>query len=221
MVIAHNIAAISNQLPARVTLICVSKYHPIEAIKEAYNAGQRHFGESRVQELVKKQAQLPQDIVWHYIGHIQTNKIKQLLPLVSFIHGVDSVNHLLAIDSEAKKTGKVVSCLLQVHIAQEDSKFGFSEDELLGFLQSNALKVLQNTRICGLMGMATYTTNTEQIRTEFAGLQQLFEQLKRSIFVNNDAFCELSMGMSDDYPIAIEAGSTMVRIGSRIFGPRI
>lgn len=199
----------------------MSKFHPASAIQEAYEAGQRVFGESKVQELIEKQAQLPADIEWHFIGHLQTNKIKQLLPYVQLIHGVDSAKLLLEINKEAKKKGLLVNCLLQVHIAQEETKFGFSAEELLHFLQSEPFYQLKHVRISGLMGMATNTTNIETIRAEFKSLKSVFDQLKTSVFSSQNTFTELSIGMSSDYQIAIEEGSTMVRIGSAIFGPRL
>lgn len=221
MSISHNIQYLKANLPAQVQLVCVSKFHPITTILEAYNAGQRIFGESKVQELTEKQAQLPADIAWHFIGHLQSNKIKYIIPFVSLIHGVDSPKLLVEINKEAEKQGCKVNCLLQLHIAQEETKFGFSKEELLAFVQSEIYKQLKSVTICGLMGMATYTDNTELVREEFCGLKNLFDELKSSIFSTNESFKELSIGMSDDYKIAIEEGSTMVRIGSAIFGPRL
>jgi len=203
-----------------VQLVCVSKFNPKESILEAYETGERIFGESKVQELCDKQETLPQDICWHFIGHLQTNKIKYIVPFVSLIHGVDSFKLLAEIDKQAAKTGKTVNCLLQIHIAQEETKFGFSADELLEMLRVGEWQGLKNIRICGLMGMATFTDNHEKIRTEFRGLKMLFEQVKTTYFASDPSFCELSMGMSDDYQIAIEEGSTMVRVGSLIFGTR-
>lgn len=219
--ITHNINYFKANLPAQVQLVCVSKFHPISAIQEAYNTGQRIFGESKVQELMEKHAQLPSDIVWHFIGHLQSNKIKNLIPFVTLIHGVDSAKLLVEIDKEAKKHGCTVNCLLQVHIAQETTKFGFSREELLEFVESEIGKQLQHVTICGLMGMATYTDNAAIIRKEFSGLKSLFDELKSTVFSTNELFKELSMGMSDDYKIAVEEGSTMIRIGSAIFGPRL
>ena len=220
MSIAQNIQEIRKNIPQNVSLVCVSKFHPENAILEAYNCGERIFGESRVQELLAKQTKLPADIQWHFIGHLQSNKIKLILPTVSLIHGVDSSNLLKEINSRALKAGRVVSCLLQVHIAREETKFGFSIEEIHQMLSGIEFGSLENVQINGLMGMATLTDDKEQIRAEFRTLRQLFDELKREYFQNNENFCELSMGMSDDYQIAIDEGSTMVRIGSSIFGMR-
>lgn len=220
MSIAQNIQEIRKNIPANVSLVCVSKFHPENAILEAYNCGERIFGESRVQELLAKQTKLPADIQWHFIGHLQSNKIKLILPTVSLIHGVDSFNLLKEINSRALKAGRVVSCLLQVHIAREETKFGFSIEEIHQMLSGIEFGSLENVQINGLMGMATLTDDKEQIRAEFRTLRQLYDELKREYFQNNENFCELSMGMSDDYQIAIDEGSTMVRIGSSIFGMR-
>lgn len=220
MSIAQNIQEIRKNIPQNVSLVCVSKFHPENAILEAYNCGERIFGESRVQELLAKQTKLPADIQWHFIGHLQSNKIKLILPTVSLIHGVDSFNLLKEINSRALKAGRVVSCLLQVHIAREETKFGFSMEEIRQMLSGIEFGSLENVQINGLMGMATLTDDKEQIRAEFRTLKQLYDELKREYFQNNENFCELSMGMSDDYQIAIDEGSTMVRIGSSIFGMR-
>lgn len=220
MSVAQNIQEIRKNIPANVSLVCVSKFHPENAILEAYNCGERIFGESRVQELLAKQTKLPADIQWHFIGHLQSNKIKLILPTVSLIHGVDSSNLLKEINSRALKAGRVVSCLLQVHIAREETKFGFSMEEIHQMLSGIEFGSLENVQINGLMGMATLTDDKEQIRAEFRTLRQLYDELKREYFQNNENFCELSMGMSDDYQIAIDEGSTMVRIGSSIFGMR-
>ena len=220
MSIAQNIQEIRKNIPQNVSLVCVSKFHPENAILEAYNCGERIFGESRVQELLAKQTKLPADIQWHFIGHLQSNKIKLILPTVSLIHGVDSFNLLKEINSRALKAGRVVSCLLQVHIAREETKFGFSIEEIHQMLSGIEFGSLENVQINGLMGMATLTDDKEQIRAEFRTLRQLYDELKREYFQNNENFLELSMGMSDDYQIAIDEGSTMVRIGSSIFGMR-
>ena len=220
MSIAQNIQEIRKNIPQNVSLVCVSKFHPENAILEAYNCGERIFGESRVQELLAKQTKLPADIQWHFIGHLQSNKIKLILPTVSLIHGVDSSNLLKEINSRALKAGRVVSCLLQVHIAREETKFGFSIEEIHQMLSGIEFGSLENVQINGLMGMATLTDDKEQIRAEFRTLRQLYDELKREYFQNNENFLELSMGMSDDYQIAIDEGSTMVRIGSSIFGMR-
>ncbi|MDR3653655.1 MAG: YggS family pyridoxal phosphate-dependent enzyme [Paludibacter sp.] len=220
MSLQQNIQAIRVHIPPHVRLVCVSKFHPNEIVLEAYNCGERIFGESKVQEMCDKHETLPVDIFWHFIGHLQTNKIKYIVPFVDLIHGVDSYKLLVEIDKQAQKVGKIVDCLLQIHIAREETKFGFSAEELIDTLEQEAWKDLKNIRICGLMGMATYTDNREQIRAEFHGLKTLFDQLKTAYFSSEPAFCELSMGMSDDYQIAVEEGSTLVRIGSSIFGHR-
>jgi len=218
MSITSEILKLNSELPTYVKLVAVSKFHPVAAIEEAYTAGQRIFGESRVQELCEKQPLLPQDIEWHFIGHLQTNKIKQIVPFVSLIHGVDSLRLLKEINKEGEKAGRVVPCLLQIFVAQEETKFGLSPEECLSLISEGVLKTLPFVEIRGLMGMASLTNNQAQIRAEFGQLKVLFDELK--ILLNMSAFKELSMGMSDDYPLAVECGSTMVRIGSRIFGHR-
>jgi len=220
MSIQTNIQSVRQHIPAHVSLVCVSKFHPNESIIEAYETGERVFGESKVQELCGKHETLAKDIVWHFIGHLQTNKIKYLVPFVSLIHGVDSYKLLMEIDKQAAKAGRRVNCLLQIHIASEETKFGFSADELFEMLSEAKWKQLINIQICGLMGMATYTDNREQIRTEFRTLKTLFDKAKATYFASEPSFCELSMGMSDDYQLAIEEGSTLVRVGSSIFGHR-
>ncbi len=221
MLISENIRSIKQQLPAQVQLVAVSKYHPVEALQEAYAAGQRIFGESKVQEMCDKQEQLPGDIEWHFIGHLQTNKVKYIVPFVSLIHGVDSEKLLLAIEKEAAKKDKPVNCLLQVHIAAESTKFGFSSEELKTLFKDGVLDKLQHVNICGLMGMATNTDDEQQVKAEFASLKKLFDELKQGYFSTDDKFKEVSMGMSGDYLIAIEEGSTLVRVGSAIFGSRV
>jgi pyridoxal phosphate enzyme (YggS family) len=220
MSITTNLQLVQQNIPSSVRLVAVSKFHPNESIEEAYDLGQRIFGESRVQELTAKYEQLPNDIEWHFIGHLQTNKIKYITPFVSMIHAVDSERLLSEINQSAQKSYRVISCLLQIHIAQEDTKYGFSIDECTEFVTSGRWKNLKNIEIAGLMGMATLTDNTAQVRNEFGSLRNLFLELKSTIFQENNYFCELSMGMSDDYRIAIEEGSTLVRIGSTIFGTR-
>lgn len=220
MSILRNIQQIRNHIPANVKLVCVSKFHPESAVLEAYDAGERIFGESRVQELLDKQPNLPADIHWHFIGHLQTNKIKYIVPFVDLIHGVDSLKVLKEIDKQAENAGRVVSCLLQVHIAQEETKFGFSAGELAEMLESDEFREMKNVVISGLMGMATLTDNSSQIRQEFRKLKVLRDEIKQLYFTLNNSFTELSMGMSDDYLIAIEEGSTMIRIGTSIFGVR-
>ena len=208
------------QIPNHVTLVAVSKTKPNEAILEAYEAGQRIFGENKVQEMVAKYEALPKDIQWHLIGHLQTNKVKYMASFVALIHGVDSLKLLQEINKQAAKHERVIDCLLQVHIAQEDTKFGFDAEELQAVLDDEALENLKNIKIVGLMGMATFTEDENQIRHEFESLKHLFDtQLAISKRSNVEAkIC--SMGMSNDYAIAIEAGSTMIRVGSKIFSGR-
>lgn len=220
MNIPEQIEKIKRELPQHVKLIAVSKTHPVNVILEAYNAGHKIFGENRVQELISKYSEMPKDIEWHLIGHLQTNKVKYIAPFVSLIHSVDSLKLLSVINKEAQKCNRVIDCLLQVYIASEETKFGLSADELHELLQNPEFKQLQNVRICGLMGMATFTDNMEQVRMEFRFLKNLFNEVKQTYFRHLPWFKELSMGMSGDYRIAIEEGSTMVRIGSNIFGHR-
>lgn len=220
MDIAGNIAAIKNQLPVNVRLVAVSKTKPVEEILIAYNAGQRIFGENKIQELVKKQELLPKDIEWHYIGHPQTNKIRFIAPFVSLIHGVDSLKLLKVIDTEAKKSNRKIACLLQFHIADEETKFGFNREEAVEMLESTEFMKLENIRVCGVMGMATFTDDVNRVRNEFRNLKVIFESIRMKYFQDNPEFCEISMGMSDDYAVAVEEGSTIVRIGSKIFGER-
>ncbi len=216
MSITSEIHALQQELPTTTKLVAVSKFHPVEAILEAYAAGQRIFGESRVQELCEKLPLLPQDIEWHFIGHLQSNKIKQIAPFVSLIHGVDSAKLLSEINKEGQKIGRVIPCLLQVFIAQEETKFGLSPSECKALISD--LDQFPFIQIRGLMGMASLTQDPTQIRAEFGHLKALFDELK--IVQNLPYFKELSMGMSDDYRLAVECGSTLVRIGSRIFGFR-
>lgn len=218
--IKTQIAAIRSSLPATTALIAVSKTHPIERIMEAYEAGQRDFGENKVQELVEKYEALPKDIRWHMIGHLQSNKVKYIAPFVHLIHGVDSFNLLKEINKQGQKNGRHISCLLQFHIAQEDTKFGLSLEESEAFLAGPEFSLLDHVRICGVMGMATFTENTAQIRKEFQSLYAIYQQLQSSYFSSNAEFKEISMGMSDDFPIAMEEGSTLIRVGSKIFGRR-
>jgi len=220
MDIAGNIQSIKNSLPNGVKLVAVSKTKPNEDILAAYRAGHRIFGENKVQELVQKYEQLPKDIDWHFIGHLQTNKVKYVAYFVNLIHSADSFKLLKVIDSEAKKHKRIVNCLLQFHIAEEDTKFGLTLAEAQEMLGSRDFKMLKNICIAGVMGMATYTDNAGQIRTEFKFLKTIFKTLKNEYFSDDKKFCEISMGMSDDYPIAIEEGSTIIRVGSKIFGER-
>lgn len=216
MSIPDNLNKIKSELPENVTLVAVSKTKPNEAILEAYHAGQRVFGENKVQEMVQKWEELPKDIQWHMIGHLQRNKVKYMAEFVSLIHGVDSTRLLKEIDKQAKKHDRVIPCLLQIHIAEEDTKFGLDEKELNELIDSDAFKAMENIKIVGLMGMATFTDNKDQVRKEFARLKSIFDTLKNKL----PHISTLSMGMSGDYTIAIEEGSTMVRIGSSIFGAR-
>lgn len=219
--IGERIKEIQNELPVGVRLVAVSKFHPNEAIEEAYRAGQRIFGESKVQEMTAKYESLPKDIEWHFIGHLQTNKVKYIVPYVALIHGIDSFKLLAEVDKQAAKAGRTVNCLLQLHIAREETKFGFSFDECRQMLADGEWHQLEHIRLCGLMGMATNTENVEQIREEFRSLSNFFQEVKAAWFADDEAFCELSMGMSHDYHEAITAGSTLVRVGSKIFGERI
>lgn len=220
MNIKNNITNLRQNLPSGCKLIAVSKTKPPEKIMEAYQAGQRLFGENKVQELVPKYEALPKEIEWHMIGHLQSNKVKYIAPFISMIHSVDSVRLLEEINKQALRSNRTIPCLLQVHIAEEETKFGFSPQEVLEFLQSGGTTPLMNIKICGLMGMATLTENTDQIRREFRELKKLFDTLKTSPLPNRAEMKELSMGMSGDYNIAIEEGSTMIRVGSAIFGER-
>ena len=218
--IADNLAGIRETLPEGVTLVCVSKFHPASLIEQAYAAGERDFGESRVQELVEKQRELPKDIRWHFIGHLQTNKVKQIVPFVSLIHGVDSLRLLEEINKEAVKIGRVVPVLLEVHVAQEETKSGFSVEEIADLAPlielnhaSPLLKEYPGLNICGIMGMASNTDDLDQVRREF----RMLATIHKNLFPHGGV---LSMGMSHDYKLAIEEGSNMVRIGSSIFGAR-
>jgi pyridoxal phosphate enzyme (YggS family) len=213
----HNVL---EEIPKHVTLVAVSKTKPVSAIEEAYAAGQRHYGENKVQELVEKAEQLPKDIQWHLIGHLQSNKVKYVAPFVALIHSVDSLKLLLEINRQAAKKNRVIPVLLQFHIAQEETKFGFSLEEVLELLNSEEFKNLGNIRIDGVMGMASFTDDEAQIRKEFKLLKTYFDELKSTFFNEKNYFSICSMGMSGDYLIAIEEGSTMIRVGSSIFGSR-
>lgn len=221
MSIANNLLKYKKELDASaVQLVAVSKFQDADAVLEAYNAGQRVFGENIVQELVEKQAVLPKDIEWHLIGHLQTNKVKYIAPFISVIESVDSLKLLQEINKQALKNKRIIDCLLQVYIADEDTKFGLGFDEVIELLRSDEFQEMKNVRIVGLMGIASNTDTEKQIRDEFEELKVLFDGVKLSYFRKEDSFKELSMGMSSDYKIAIEEGSTMVRIGSSIFGKR-
>lgn len=219
--ITENLKQVLADLPQGVKLVAVSKFHPKEAIEEAYAVGQRIFGESKAQEMTAKHEVLPADIEWHFIGHLQANKVKYIVPYVSLIHSIDSYRLLSEVDRLAAKAGRVVDCLLQLHIAREETKFGFSFDECRQMLKQDDWRGLSGIRICGLMGMATNTNDKAQVRQEFASLADFFHELKDGCFAGQETFKELSMGMTHDYHEAIEAGSTMVRIGTRIFGERV
>jgi len=218
--IKENLEQIRATIPSGVTLVAVSKTKPVSDLQEAYDAGQRIFGENHALEMRDKHEVLPRDIQWHFIGHLQTNKIKYIIPFVTLIHSIDTANLLEAVNKEAKKHDRVVDCLLQFHIAQEETKFGLTLDEARQLLESDIFKQMQNIRICGVMGMATFTDDEAEVRKEFKNLKTVFDTLKKEYFADQPQFKEISMGMSDDYPIAIEEGATLVRIGSKIFGAR-
>lgn len=222
MSISEHIISIKKELdPIGVELVAVSKTKSNEEIMEAYEAGQRIFGENHVQELVEKYESLPKDIEWHLVGHLQSNKVKYIAPFVSLIHSIDSLKLLQEVNKQAIKNNRVIDCLLQVYIADEDTKFGLAYDELIELLRSDEFKELKNIRIVGLMGIATLTDSERMINEEFKELSVLFAGIKESFFKNEDSFTEISMGMSSDYKIAIANGSTMVRLGSTIFGKRV
>ena len=218
--IKENLERIKATLPEQVTLVAVSKTKPVSDLQEAYDAGQRIFGENHALEMRDKHEVLPNDIQWHFIGHLQTNKIKYIIPFVTLIHSIDSANLLEAVNKEARKHDRIVDCLLQFHIATEETKFGLDLDEVRQLLSSDAFREMHNIRICGVMGMATFTDDTEQVHNEFRNLKSIFDTLKHDYFTEQPQFKEISMGMSDDYPIAIEEGATLVRVGSKIFGAR-
>lgn len=220
MSVAEQITRLQKELPEGVNLLAISKYQPIEAIQEAYDAGQRMFGENHIQEMAAKAAALPKDIQWHFTGHVQTNKIKYMAPFVSLVHAVDSFRLLREIDKHAAKHERRIDCLLQIHIAQEDTKYGLTVDECRQLLANEPWRELEHVRITGLMAMGSNTDDMEQVRHEFRQIKSLFDELKEKYFANEPSFCQLSEGMTDDYPIAIEEGSTIVRIGSMIFGER-
>ena len=218
MSVKNNLADIKKQLPAHVLLVAVSKTKPVALIQEAYEAGQRIFGENKVQEMVEKHEQLPQDISWHMIGHLQRNKVKYMASFVSLIHAVDNIKLLQEINKQALKHNRVINCLLQLKIAQETSKFGLSKMDLFDLIETS--KAFKNVNIVGLMGMATFTSDEQQVKAEFDLLKTTFDTLKNGVFEHKKDFNILSMGMSGDYQLAIASGSTMVRVGSAIFGAR-
>lgn len=215
MSVSENLKSLKSKLPEEVSLVAISKTKPISALMEAYNAGQRIFGENKIQEMVSKWQEMPDDVEWHMVGHVQRNKVKDMAPFVSVIHAVDRLRLLREINKEAKKNDRSIDCLLQIKIAEEDSKFGMDEKTAIEILTSDDFKSFKNVRIIGLMGMATFTDNEEQISNEFGKLKRIYDSLKEDY-----NFSTLSMGMSGDFPIAIENGSNMVRVGSAIFGER-
>jgi pyridoxal phosphate enzyme (YggS family) len=219
MSIQDNLLKIKSQLPENVTLVAVSKTKPVEDLMEAYHAGQRIFGENKIQEMTEKWQQMPKDVEWHMIGHVQSNKVKYMVPYVKLIHGVDSLKLLKEVNRQAIRWRKSINCLLQIHIAEEETKFGLDEKELEELLNSDEFKEMKNINVIGLMGMATFTDNEEQIKKEFQYLKTIFDKVSK-LNTTNCQLNTLSMGMSGDYQLAIECGSTMVRIGSSIFGGR-
>jgi len=218
--IKENLINIKNSIPSHVTLVAVSKTKPNELIEEAYSSGQRIFGENKAQELKNKAEVLPKDIEWHFIGHLQSNKVKYIAPYASLIHSIDSIKLLTEVNKQANKNNRTIDCLLQFHIAMEESKFGLSIEEAKEMLTSTEFSSLKNIKIVGVMGMASFINSEEQVRKEFASLKHIFAQLNNSFFKQSETFKTISMGMSGDYKIAIEEGSTMVRVGSAIFGIR-
>ncbi len=218
--IKENLINIKNSIPSNVTLVAVSKTKPNELIEEAYSSGHRIFGENKAQELKNKAEVLPKDIEWHFIGHLQSNKVKYIAPYASLIHSIDSLKLLTEVNKQALKNKRIIDCLLQFHIATEESKFGLSLEEVDKILTSNEFSSLKNIRIVGVMGMASFINSEEQVRNEFTSLKHIFIQLKNSFFIQSENFKTISMGMSGDYKLAIEEGSTMVRVGSAIFGIR-
>lgn len=220
MSITSNIKQLKASIPAGVTLVAVSKFHPVEALQEAYAAGQRVFGENKAQELLAKEEVLPKDIQWHFIGHLQSNKIKFIAPFIHTIHSIDSAKLLQEVDKQATHYNRNIRVLLQIYIAEEETKFGLSTEECVELLESGILESCTHVTVSGLMGMATNTDDKAQISAEFHKLHMFFKELKTSYFAGKDSFCEISMGMSHDYPLAIAEGSTLIRVGSSIFGER-
>lgn len=220
MSIRSSLEKIQSNIPPNVKLVAVSKFHTNKSIMETYDAEQRVFGENRVQELDQKQSSLPNDIEWHLIGHLQTNKIKTIVPYIHTIQSIDSWKLLCEINKHAEKVNRKINCLLEIYIAEEDSKYGFSFDEARNLLKTENWRELNHIQITGIMGMATNTDNVDLIRKEFKSLKSFFDELKNTYFENDSLFCEISMGMSHDYKIAIEEGSTIVRVGTSIFGER-
>lgn len=219
--VAEEIEKLRVEIPEGVRLVAVSKFHPVSMIEEAYRAGQRLFGESRVQELLEKIPQLPSDIQWHFIGHLQTNKVKQLVGNVAMIESVDSQKLIDLIDAESRKKNVMSRVLMQVHVAKEETKFGFSPEELKEYFEKREFEKLTNTHICGVMGMASNTEDMERVRADFAAIASIYNEIKAEIAPDLRGFDSLSMGMSHDWPIAVEEGANLIRIGSRIFGERV
>jgi len=219
-VIGQNLLEFKKNLPEDIKLVAVSKTKPPEIIMQAYDAGHRLFGENKAQELARKYEALPKDIEWHFIGHLQTNKVKYIAPFVNMIESADSLKLLKVIDREAKKNKRVIPCLLQFRIAKEETKFGLTAGDAKKLLDSEEYKAMENILFCGVMGMATFTDDMNQVRAEFKMLKDIFDSLKNDYFIASRFFTEISMGMSDDYTVALEEGSTMVRVGSKIFGAR-
>lgn len=218
--IAENIKRIKNQLPDGVKLIAVSKFHPVEKLLEAYGAGQRFFGENHAQEIAAKAPDVPHDVKWHFIGHLQSNKVRMIMPHIDMIHSIDSVKLIKTVNKEAARIDRIVKVLLQIHVAQEKTKSGFRVDELLSLADTGQFEGLDHVKVCGIMAMATNTDDKKQVALEFSTVRDTFEKLKKDFFSQDDCFQELSMGMSNDWKIAVDQGSTMVRIGTDIFGPR-
>ncbi|MDE6247934.1 MAG: YggS family pyridoxal phosphate-dependent enzyme [Muribaculaceae bacterium] len=219
--VAANLEELYAEVPPQVSLVAVSKFHPSEMIREAYAVGQRKFGESRVQELLKKIEELPHDIEWHFIGHLQTNKVRSIIGKCALIESIDSEHLLEYIDKESEKAGVITKILMQVHVAQEETKFGFAPDELIGYFKAHRFENLKATHICGIMGMASNTDDEERIRADFRAIAEVYRQIKEDDSLQLRGFDTLSMGMSGDWPIAVEEGSNLIRVGSRIFGERL
>lgn len=218
--VAQNIIALRGEIPAGVKLVAVSKFHPAEMILEGYEAGQRAFGESRVQELIQKEEVLPKDIEWHFIGHLQTNKVKQLIGKVALIESVDSEKLINLIDTESRKQGVITRVLMQVHVAKEETKFGFLPEELIAYFKERKFEKLTNTHICGIMGMASNTEDETRIRQDFSEIATVFRTIAQDESLALRGFDQVSMGMSGDWPIAVDEGATIIRVGSSIFGER-
>ncbi len=219
--IESSLKEIYNELPDGTRLVAISKYHPASAIAEAYSFGQRLFGENHVQELLSKVSDLPDDIEWHFTGHLQTNKVKYIAPFISMIHSVDSMKLIKEVDKQGRRVGRRINCLLELHVAAESTKYGFSAEELKELYESHSFDIFSNVNICGLMCMATNTDDTERIKEDFSTAKYVYDEIRSNYYAGSDSFKELSMGMSDDYKIALNYGSTLVRIGTRIFGERV